>query len=498
MPGPPTTSRSHRQDWLYWLAALLIAIGFTASAARHITDERLHSDAAHNLTVSFNLFNSGIYSFDTDPTRELRPRMRREPFPPTVYAAYMAVHPSFDTKFELDDIINGRLTQDIKYVNLGFAFILFFSVFSLGRQFFGSGVIALSFSATTCFLIYGFYVTRPEILDRLMTELPASALLALATTLLVSFTRTRSYPTAFAAGCVLGCLILTKAAFLYVAFAFIFTMAILDVLRMRQDQNVARPARILVSHLVIILGLACSILPWMTRNYILIGDFSITARGGDVLAYRALIMEYPLAGATFVYSPELFRPAIGRLTGYDEKDLLDPDSIGLLNRNLNDNLAKRRWDIYRERMEEAGFEYPGMRASEPWLQGQAVEQFRSDLPRYLASIPVFYYRAMWGVFVHPNGGEITAFGRAIPQALGTTLALATHLSLWVILLTSLVRRDPTLFAIVGGACGWLLFHAMVTHNIPRYSVLVAPIQFAVLVGCLFWILARVGAGPRSV
>jgi hypothetical protein len=228
----------------------------------------------------------------------------------------------------------------------------------------------------------------------------------------------------------------------------------------------------------------------MTRNYILIGDFSIAARGGDVLAYRALIMEYPLSGAVYVYSPEPGRPLIGRVTGYSEDDLLDPESIGLLNRNLNPNLAKQRWDVYRERMAEAGFEYPGMRASEPWIQNRAVEQFRSDLPKYLASIPVFYYRAMWGVFLDPSGGGATVLGRTIPAVLGIALALMTHLSLWAILLASLVKRNPVLFAVAGISCGWLLFHAMVTHNIPRYSVLVVPIQFTVLVGFLFWIVAR--------
>ena len=81
---------------------------------------------------------------------------------------------------------------------------------------------------------------------------------------------------------------------------------------------------------------------WVARNAIELNKFRIAERGGDVFYFSVLLMERPILGSIYHFSPKEFRASLGKITGYTDDDLKEGGRL--------EYVKKRRWEIYREMM----------------------------------------------------------------------------------------------------------------------------------------------------
>ena len=216
---------------------------------------------------------------------------------------------------------------------------------------------------------------------------------------------------------------------------------------------------------MIALAMFATIAPWIARNAVLFGNPQIAA-GTDVsvLGIRMLLMEQPLVGQLYLYSPDAFKKRlVGPLTGYGEDDLkpggrLEGASTAKANRHA----------IFAERIEDEG--YQGDQSK--WVKGKVFSYVVEHPLRYIASIGVFAYKAMWFMT------------RAGPQ-----FNLLALLCFFGIFFGALFTRDQVLLAAFGLPAGLFFFIAIFTHALTRYTSPMTP--FVILsVLWLFAALAR--------
>ncbi len=135
--------------------------------------------------------------------------------------------------------------------------------------------------------------------------------LLLSTWLGIRFTRDRSVRNAVLLGVGLGLLSLVKAAFLYIGIGYIGLLFLVQTPIAGVTGRFARPN--VRRYGLVLVALLATIAPWIVRNAYKFYEPVITSRGGDVLAFRALLTEQPLDVWLFEFSPENVRPAIAVL-----------------------------------------------------------------------------------------------------------------------------------------------------------------------------------------
>ncbi|MBN1267151.1 MAG: hypothetical protein JXA25_16795, partial [Anaerolineales bacterium] len=288
-------------------------------------------------------------------------------------------------------------------------------------------------------------------------------------------------------GALAGAMALTKAVFLYVGLGL--AAALLVVFMVKQSRPDRR--RFLKLTGVLVLSTAAVILPWMLRNRVLLGTWSVSGRGGSVLNIRAVknqMNDTEYAGAFYYYAPPALQARIGNWLGFDEADLEEGGSLQRLNRagdsdfgprDLEAERAGRPEDaisFYRSaraekvRLEmyyaEQGAENPSLLA-EDTLQHRAMRMILSDPVKHLKTTLVFLWRGMW---VEVRFRYIVAGFAAI----------------WIMGLWGLLRRNSEMLGIALPSLGVYLFHGLFSHFIPRYSMILVPnMMIAMIVGAIW-------------
>ena len=301
-------------------------------------------------------------------------------------------------------------------------------------------------------------LSRPGIVDRLYTELPEVALMLLAAWSAVRFVRGKTKPRALWLGVALGLLALCKASFLYIGLGFILLLLVTD----RAKHFRPRPGKpawrdFVLTYAMIALAMFATIAPWIVRNAVVFGNPQI-ASGTDVsvLGIRLLLMEQPLLGQLYLYSPKKW--LVGPLTGYG------PDDLKPGGRLEGATKAKmKRGAIFAERIEDEG--YQGDRSK--WVKGKFFNYVVDHPLRYIASIGVFAYEGMWFM---PRAGSFN---------------LVAVLCFFGIFFGALLTRDQVLLAAFGLPAGLFFFIAMFTHGLTRYTSPMTP--FVIL--SVLWLLA---------
>jgi hypothetical protein len=464
---PPLT----RFNWLV-IALTSAAVGLAALTC--INGSTVTKDAAQNVRMAVNLDHQGIVSLDT--SAPYRPSMYREPLPIATSAAAVALADSILGPAPYTAYLDGARVEIIKYQNVPWLLLIWATAAATLRLFTKSFYLGL-FGGILAVIPF-LSTTNIDAVNDLYTELPATALLGLASYLLMlAVTGGRAWKSA-ACGACFGLLVLTKASFLYVFLGLLAALSLTFFRTPAEWRKCSLRAGLMAASFALV------IVPWIGRNVHEFGQARISERGGLAIYTRALMNQMSreeYRGTFYFWARPAIRPFIGSLLGFTPADLGPGGRLARLNTDpgaeayqsdLAAELAGRPQDAVsfyrrgraeRERLEtqfeQSGAPDPDV-ASDTAMASAGAAMVKSDLLSDLAlTIPLLWRSAP---LIFP------------------TLLLAFGYALWV-------RRDALLLYTFPGIA-YLSFYALVTPFEPRPAV----ITRALAVVAIFTVLHGLG------
>jgi hypothetical protein len=433
----------------YALIALSFAFVFGCLTFAYTTQMAITKDAAQNVRAAYHLVHTRVMGKNKVETKTPTPQIRREPLPILGTTGFLLLHPAFDQPYSIADLTDGRLTKTVKQVNAFWRFLAAVFVFLLCVELFRNRRVAAAM-ALICLIVSEFlFFARRGIVDRMYTELPEVAFMLLAAWCAVRFVKSKTKLRALWFGIALGALALTKASFLYIGVGFIALLFVADALNHSLNARNEPSWRTLLStYPVIALAMFATVLPWIGRNTILFNK-PVIVSGTDVsvLAIRLLLMEQPLSGQLYLYSPTLLKKLAGPLTGYDKADL-EPEG-----RLYQFETLKADREIMFERMRADNIRSD----KNEWIKDKVLSYVTENPLRYLGSVGVFAYKGMW----------------FMTQA-GSLFNLVALLCFFGVFFGALFTRNQVLIAAFGLPSGLFFFISIFTHALTRYTAPMTP------------------------
>jgi 4-amino-4-deoxy-L-arabinose transferase-like glycosyltransferase len=473
-----------RKDFLLAIVLTLILLG---TLVFRITGSHGSHDAQQNFLMSYNLYKHGIISLDNpEKEQELTPSMYREPFPIFVNALFMTLHPGIRENMpyeQMKDVISKRTKQvNLLWIFLGMIGVWWLTVMLTSSKV--AGIITMLASWLFCFSRFSHW-------HELLSEMSVvTLLLASAIALIYAYRGGHSIFWMGITGILVGCLALTKAVFFYifpVVWIVVF-IAFLTDLKFSTKESVLVAVAMLISFSVIVF-------PWMLRNKVLLNQFGITQRGGQILltrAYKNYVSPEEFRGMFYIWAPgpEHVRRILGIVLGFKEKDIMLGGRLQRLNRYSDveklDRLAAEAgepdatisffWKTAAERnrlvkqLKEQGIDYPEGRADSIMRKKAILIIKKSPLRHLIMTIP-FAWRGMW-CFRNSR-----FFVVAFPILLLNFLA---YFSFMLIPIWAVKHRNRELLLAMLLPMGMVIFYSLFTHNIPRYNAPAVPFMLIAL------------------
>lgn len=455
-------------------SALTVLLGLIilASAVRVVAsapDEPHGFDALLYVSYAENLATNGVYGIGDERS------MGSAPLLSGVLAAAMRIDPRHG---DLRAGTGGADPRAVRQVNALFVVVLLVGSAATILLVIADRRRALVAAAVALALIHVFFLENPEVGSATLQELPTAGLMAWANVASLLLIRDRRIRWAIALGALGGLLALTRAALLYIFPLFV-------VLLMMMVVGLTHRRRATLT-LVVMLAFTLISGPWVARNALVFGEYSISDAGGHVLLTRDTkngMTAHQLRGAWVHYSPEPARPLLARLLAIDLKDFEGDGPLRPLVRSVIDpvtgadlDLIERR-SFYRqatdlhsawtaEGMAEGLSEFDARIAADRRALASVRENLRARPFRFLRTTPVFLYRSSWPM----NDSTLWDSGGVSPPRI--VMAALNPLGMMVVLAfgtVGLIRRRPAMFALGGMSTGIIAYHALLTHAIPRYS-----------------------------
>ena len=415
-------------------------------------------DAAQYVTMAWNIAQHAIFSMDSGDAKTVSPTAYREPGYPALLAFGILVSPDLK-EAPLESLLNDDFQPHLKFLKmLQVALLLVTAIASAGAVLVITGSELLAW--VTLFLS-GLDTALHRMSDTFLSEPLITMLLALLCLLLALAARKPTLPRCAGAGAILALLALTRAAFFYLWIPPALLLAVLVIRRPALRRTMLRGS------LAFLVGFAALTGPWMVRNYIQFGRFFIAERGGMILAIRAetnmMTRDEYLASFLYWSNSSFLKEMMDR--HFEEATLarLDPSAEGGFVQ-----LARARRRALNDELKDSS-------AADERLFEESMRKIREHPVRHLlATLPIGYR----GLYVKSP--------------------LSVCLLLWIVFFTALMvaarAGDWAAVAALTPALMSFLFHAFLTHNIPRYNSVLIPALWIALAICLHhWGRSRVGA-----
>lgn len=485
-----------RRSW--WLAALVCLL-LTAWCAPLVTGNSIKGDATQNLRIAYNLFHHGDFSLGAPGTLGAidAPTSFREPVPPAFVAGYLKlVLPADATDFE--DWHYGRYTRLIKLGNLAWVFAGLLGFWALSVRLLRRPLwVGLSVA-----LAYTYFFHNPNTVNSLYTELHAGVLLVWACALLLLALDSRRTTHAVLAGVVMGLLCLTKSVFQ--AAIPLVVLAVYAIGRRPAESGRNRWAAWRLPA-VMLTAYALVITPWIVRNKFQMDSTEVSAgRSGYVMFKRSLMdqmnpVEFRLAFT--LYGPDAYQDWVkgGSLALQLPADVLRGGRMQRLNPYRSDfqeadnkSIALGRPDLSLTFYRKPAALYQQMRqiladaqvrhaelVADRIMQRQALRTMLSDPVRHLkVSLLVFWRGFWWAPQRIPGPLPGTP---ALEMGVNQWVNLGAGVSLLLVLVFGLLRRNAAWLAVAALPAAMMLFHATLTHGLARFTVPAIPLMLLCLV-----------------
>lgn len=439
------------------------------SRLKYVQDEFI-DDAVEYVNLSFFLADKNVFSEDGETLT-----YKREPLPSFLQSVYLQIFFPSLIKGGQDHVLKGPSNVlKVNGINLIYFFAICLAMWWLGLILFKSHLWAM-FSILPSAMYLAFYANY---LITINSEILAILLIILFTGTFLKYFETKNWMWGVSSGVFMGLLTLTKAVFFYLAPIFIIITFILSLLWKRQHVK-----NVIQSLIVLSLSYCLVILPWMIRNHFQFNDLSISKGGGVVLLNRAFMNQMTdeeYIGGYYAYGPEAFNDLfMGKLLGFNQEDLLYGGKLQRLNRGLVEDLQALKENRTEEfvsyffiinnqlipKLSKVANE--GGISPESVFKAKAYKIINEDFLNHLKMSLLFFWRGIW---IYKGQHLIVALAN-----------LALFASVFIIFFKGLKQKDITSISLTLLAILYILFHSLLTHYIPRYSVILLPILSFLLV-----------------
>jgi hypothetical protein len=453
-----------------------------------ITGLPVESDSVATLQMGENLVHHGVLSIDAGPP--IQPSMYREPLPGVVAGAMIALVDALHGPAAQSAYLSGERARLIKQQNI-FWFLLMCVSVAIAVAWMAGSMYAGMAVAIIAQAFYFYPGARSFGIDTLFSDVPAAAVLTLASLLWARAIYRCNWRLAIFAGWCFAILTLTKAAMLYVFLGLVVVGVLYYLLRRRE--HAARAAALTM--LGVTLSFAALVVPWLWRNQALFGITAIADRAGLSLYTRVLKDQMSAAefrGSFYAWTPSPLRPLAGKLTGYTAKDL----QHGGVLQHFNHSRPPSREYFQDQAAEDSGRpelavswyvqgraervrlwqQYSASGAAAPWLA--ADQELQRRALRYMVRHPWQHLKMtvpmMWR-------GALVVF---------PPLAIAVVFAAWR-------RRDELLLYCVP-SFGLMMFYALFANFEERYGTPALPVALAagMVVLCELWSRSRGSAAAN--
>lgn len=467
--------------WLLFNLIVLVGLIFLANKNMVINSKPLVSDSQQSTFLAYHLLTDGFHSMDG-----VTPSNFREPVISFLNALNIARLLPEKNQIEKEQLINDPvLILEMTKLNLVYLILIYVLSYVLARKL----QLPRFLASVAAFIPVFFFAVFTSYITSVNSDLPAAVFLLLFSIFILDYMEDRKWKYLIISGLILGFLTLTKAVFLYIFIVFIPSILIFDIfIANKKIFQSWIPLMILFISFAIPVGL------WMLRNNIQMGTTSISDRGGEVLLIRAIknqMSDEEYLGGYYAYAPEVLQTGFfERFLGYRQEDLLDGGGLQRLNRGLKgDSLAlvEGRFNEVKSYYRIAQVEHRGLSnlygtslytdSPDEGSKSKALNLIFTHPLNHLKASFLFGWRGIWFY----KGRHL------IP----VVIAFVMYTSFFVLFVSSIWKKDLRVFVITILPILYFLFHAFLTHFIPRYSGILVPLLSVAFILSLFLVFRKV-------
>lgn len=474
---------------------------------RYVKDTPLNSDSLENLHLAYSIahFETMGITGDAEPHR-VTPQNHREPFPNWLSAQWIKANPILFNASNLHQSQSPEQLIALKKINTWIVIAALLGVFVLARDLFSKHCSAnWRFVLAYVTVLLSYACMHIIHVDYFITEIHGALIIVWFTWAWLKLFKTHRWQYAVLSGLLLGLLILTKAAFLYIS--LVVMVVTLSVLLFQ-----ARPKQLVINHVLLVVVAAILVLPWMYRNDVHLGQFEIAGRGSVVLmtrAFKSQMTDEEFKGAFYAYAPASLKKTMRTITGFTGKDRELGGRLQRFYRAYAQDEACR--DLLKENCAIAYYYQASIRyrtiirnyqqlypndsnkariLGEKAAKTYALNMIKNNLIGHLKTSLVFAWRGAWPCntvdgrwyksyrkFVQPMWQELTPF-----------LGLIAMIGLAFV---GFSKKHSEMIPIAWLGSATFLFYALATHFIPRYSEMMIPIWIV----CLMYVFVMLVQQP---
>lgn len=476
------------------LKLFVLAITFLLlfiSVDRLVKGTPLNDDGLSNLKLSYAIAHYGTMGdlTSTNPVTVI-PNNVREPFPNWITAQWIKHSPALFNDSTLHQTQSPEQLIKIKKPNVWILVGVLLGVFVIAKTLYASIVSpnwAFVWSYIT--LILSIACMHVMHVNTLITEIHGALLIVWFSWAWLKLFQSQRWQYAVLSGLLLGLLILTKAAFLYIAIV-VMTVTISALLIQR------KPKLLIFNHFILIVVTICLVLPWMYRNYVHLDRFEVAGRGPIVLltrAFKSQMTDEEFKGAFYAYAPASLKKTMRKITGFNGRDRELGGRLQRFYRAYAHDETCR--DLFKENCAIAYYYQASIRyniimrtyqqlypndAKKATLLGEkaaksyAINLIKNNPWGHLRTTLVFAWRGAWPCN-RPDGRWYKSDIRIVQPAWQEIIPFMGLIAMFGLAITALVKKQDELIAFTWLGSATFLFYSLATHFIPRYSEMMIPI-----------------------
>lgn len=426
--------------WYDMLIVLALCVLGAVAVQRDISNNVPFADEVEYVLIAHNFFHRGILSLDRQIDAAATPTAYREPGYPVFLAAFMAIDGRFSA-ISIDcltsrDTICANGYEWVKQANVVLLLLTGLIVWFVTWK-----LVARPWIAHVALLLCLANLELHEYATYLVSDFLALLLIALGSLCLAIAGTRADLRWGLAAGAILGLLVLTKAAFMFLAPVVLIVFV---ACAMGSDQG--RRRSFLRLAVIFALGHATVVGSWVARNWVELGQPVLTQRGGHVLVHRVELNTMTTAeyGIAFLWWTRGFGDNLARklvsIENYTRFELRDANGFY--------NAAQTNWIAEVAKYREAGADQFAAEAAAGRDMRDAI--IGKWLKNLAVTLPVGYR----GLFIDE-------------------FIVLTFPCLVLLIFSRRRRKSGYLWFALPGIYG-LAFHAGLTLHLPRHAIPLLP------------------------